>query len=327
MKRDVGPIDLGRVKTYALADRPSKVGTPEFAGVWAPGGTFSAFLERLPRALAASDLRAVIAAIVTAFREQHPVIFGMGAHVIKTGLSPIVVDLMQRGILTGVALNGAGIIHDLEVAMTGRTSEEVGPALDDGSFGMAEETAAAIHGAVAAPASQVEGLGRAVGAHILNSGFPLASNSILAAGARLGIPVTVHVAIGTDIVHMHPGFDAARTGAASYLDFRILAAQVARLEGGVFMNAGSAVILPEVFLKTVSLARNLGHRLDHFTTVNLDFIRHYRPTVNVLQRPTARGGRGIHLVGHHEILLPLIAAGVIEALGETAAFAPARLGS
>lgn len=327
MKADVGPIDLRRVKTYALANRPSKVGTPEFAGVWAPGGAFSAFLERLPRVLAAADLRAVISAIVTAFREQHPVILGMGAHVIKTGLSPIVIDLMQRGIISGVALNGAGIVHDLEVAMTGRTSEEVGPALDDGSFGMAEETAAAIHGAVAAPASLVEGLGRAVGVHILSSGFPFASNSILAAGARLEIPVTVHVAIGTDIVHMHPGFDAARTGAASFLDFRILAAQVSRLEGGVFMNAGSAVILPEVFLKTVGLARNLGHRLDTFTTVNLDFIRHYRPTVNVLQRPTARGGRGISLVGHHEILLPLIAAGVIEALGETAASVPAPLGS
>lgn len=327
MKRDVGPIDLERGKTYALADRHSKVGAEEFAGVWAAGGTFSAFLERLPRVLAASDLKAVIGAVVAAHRGRCPVIFGMGAHVIKTGLSPIVIDLMQRGILSGVAMNGAGIIHDVEMAMTGRTSEAVGPALDDGSFGMAQEPAAVINGAVAAPASQVEGLGRAVGVHILNSGFPFASNSILAAGARLGIPVTVHVAIGTDIVHMHPGFDAARTGAASHLDFRILAAQVARLEGGVFMNAGSAVILPEVFLKTVALARNLGHRLDDITTVNLDFIRHYRPTVNVLQRPTARGGRGINLVGHHEILLPLIAAGVIEALDGAAASAPPRRGA
>jgi len=327
MKSIVGPIDLQGVRTYALADRPSKVGMAEFAGVWAPGGTFGAFLERLPRVLAAADLRAVIAAIMSAYRGRHPVILGMGAHVIKTGLSPIVIDLMQRGIISGVALNGAGIVHDLEVAMTGRTSEAVGPALDDGSFGMAAETAAVIHRAVAAPASQVEGLGRAVGAHILSSGFPCAANSILAAGARLDIPATVHVAIGTDIVHMHPGFDAARTGAASFLDFRILAAQVARLEGGVFMNAGSAVILPEVFLKSVGLARNLGHRLDRFTTVNLDFIRHYRPTVNVLQRPTARGGRGINLVGHHEILLPLIAAGVIEDLAETTAPAPARPGA
>jgi len=315
MKRDVGPIDLGRVKTVPLAERTSQVGTAAFAAGWTPGGTFSAFLERLPKVLAASDLKAVIVAIVGAHRRQRPVIFGMGAHVVKVGLSPIVIDLMQRGVISGVAMNGAGIIHDLEVAMAGRTSEEVGPALDDGTFGMAEETAAVIRQAVATPASQVEGLGRAVGAMILGSGFPFRQNSILAAGARLKIPVTVHVAIGTDILHMHPGFDAARTGAASHLDFRILAAQVAQLEGGVFLNAGSAVILPEVFLKTVSLARNLGHRLEAFTTVNLDFIRHYRPLVNVVQRPTARGGRGINLVGHHEILLPLIAAGVIEALG------------
>ncbi len=315
MKPDVGPIDLSRVKTHPLAGRTRNVDTAEFADVWAAGGTFSAFLERLPKVLAAADLKAVIAAIVTAHRGEHPVIFGMGAHVIKAGLSPLVVDLMQRGVLSGVAMNGAGIIHDLEVAMTGRTSEEVGPGLDDGTFGMAEEPAAVLRQALAAPASQVEGLGRAVGTLILESGFPFTQNSILAAGARLKTAVTVHVAIGTDIIHMHPGFDAARTGAASHLDFRILAAQVARLEGGVYINAGSAVILPEVFLKALSLVRNLGHRPRAFTTVNLDFIRHYRPMVNVLQRPTARGGRGINLVGHHEILLPLIAAGVIEALG------------
>ena len=327
MKPGLGPIDLGGVKTHPLADRPGKVGTEAFAAVWEPGGAFSAFLDRLPKVLAGSDLRAVIAAIAAAHRGQRPVIVGMGAHVVKTGLGPIVIDLMRRGVISGVAMNGAGIVHDLEVAMTGRTSEEVGPALDDGSFGMAEETAAAIHRAVAGPASRSEGLGRAVGALILDSGFPFAPQSILAAGARLKIPVTVHVAIGTDIVHMHPGFDAARTGAASHLDFRILAAQVARLEGGVFMNAGSAVILPEVFLKAVGLARNLGHRLQAFTTVNLDFIRHYRPMVNVLQRPTARGGRGISLVGHHEILLPLIAAGVIEALEPAARPGPARIGT
>lgn len=315
MNRDVGPIDLDRVRTHALGERPSKVGTADFAAEWSPGGSFSVFLERLPKVLAASDLKAVIAAIATACRCRHPVIFGMGAHVIKVGLGPLVVGLMERGVISGVAMNGAGIIHDLEVAMTGRTSEEVGPALDAGTFGMAEETAAVVQRAVATPPSQIAGLGRALGAGILEAGFPFARYSILAAGARLETPVTVHVAIGTDILHMHPGFDAGRTGAASHLDFRILAAQVARLEGGVFVNAGSAVILPEVFLKAVSLVRNLGHRLEAFTTVNLDFIRHYRPLVNVVQRPTARGGRGFNLVGHHEILLPLIAAGVIEALG------------
>ena len=314
MKRDVGPIDLTRVKTYSLADRPRKVTTMAFAGGWTRGASFAAFLERLPDILAAADLKAAVAAIVAAHQKHRPVIFGMGAHVIKVGLGPVVVDLMERGVITGVAMNGAGIIHDAELAMAGRTSEDVGPALDDGSFGMAEETSAVIAGALEAAVPGETGLGRAVGAMLLASGFPFTEQSILAAGARLGVPVTVHVAIGTDIIHMHPEFDAARAGAASHVDFRILAAQVAHLEAGVYINAGSAVILPEVFLKAVSLARNLGHRLDAFTTVNLDFVRHYRPTVNVVQRPTARGGRGISLIGHHEIMLPLIAAGVIEGL-------------
>ena len=312
MKRDVGPIDLKQVKTYSVADRPSKVTVAELAAVWTRGASFAAFMERLPNILAAADLKAVIAAIVTAHRKQRPVIFGMGAHVIKVGLSPVVIDLMERGLISGVAMNGAGIIHDAELAMTGRTSEDVGPALDDGSFGMAEETSAVISNALESADAGGTGLGRAVGNLLLASGFPFMEKSILAAGARLGMPVTVHVAIGTDIIHMHPGFDAARTGAASHVDFRILAAQVAHLEGGVYFNAGSAVILPEVFLKAVSLARNLGHRLDAFTTINLDFVRHYRPSVNVVQRPTTRGGRGFNLVGHHEIMLPLIAAGVIE---------------
>ncbi len=314
MKRDVGPIDLTRVKTYSLADRPRKVTTMAFASGWTRGASFAAFLERLPDILAAADLKAAVAAIVAAHQKHRPVIFGMGAHVIKVGLGPVVVDLMERGVITGVAMNGAGIIHDAELAMAGRTSEDVGPALDDGSFGMAEETSAVIAGALEAAVPGETGLGRAVGAMLLASGFPFTEQSILAAGARLGVPVTVHVAIGTDIIHMHPDFDAARAGAASHVDFRILAAQVAHLEAGVYINAGSAVILPEVFLKAVSLARNLGHRLDAFTTVNLDFMRHYRPSVNVVQRPTARGGRGISLIGHHEIMLPLIAAGVIEGL-------------
>jgi hypothetical protein len=181
---------------------------------------------------------------------------------------------------------------------------------------MAKETSAVISGALESTAAGETRLGRAVGDMLLASGFPFTEKSILAAGARLGLPVTVHVAIGTDIIHMHPGFDAAKTGTASHVDFRILAAQIACLEGGVYLNAGSAVILPEVFLKAVSLARNLGYHLDTFTTVDLDFVRHYRPTVNVVQRPTARGGRGISLVGHHEIMLPLIAAGVIEGIKE-----------
>jgi hypothetical protein len=311
MKPEIEPVDLGRVRTYPLAGRPSMVDTLAFAAPWARGGAFAAFLERLPAVLAAADLKAAIAAVAEAHRNRKPVIFGMGAHVIKVGLSPLVVDLMERGIVTGVAMNGAGIIHDVEVAMVGRTSEEVGAGLSDGSFGMAEETAGFLSRAVAAGG---DGLGHGVGQAILAAGLPFAEKSILAAGRRLGLPVTVHVALGTDIIHMHPGFDPARTGAASHLDFRILAAEVAGLEGGVYINAGSAVILPEVFLKALNLARNLGHRVEGFTAVNLDFIRHYRPMHNVVTRPTARGGRGLSLVGHHEIMIPLIAAGVIEAL-------------
>jgi hypothetical protein len=311
MKPEIEPIDLSRVRTHPLAERPSKIDAADFAAVWTRGGALSAFLERLPPVLAAADLRDAIAAIAAAHRLGRPVVFGMGAHVIKTGLSPIVIDLMARGILTGVAMNGAGIVHDLEVALAGRTSEEVGAGLEDGRFGMAEETGGFLARAVAVGEG---GLGRRVGRAIADAGLPFADRSILAAGRRLGVPVTVHVAVGTDIIHMHPGFDAARTGEASHLDFRILAAQVAKLEGGVYVNAGSAVILPEVFLKALNVARNLGHVVNAFTTVNLDFIRHYRPMTNVVCRPTARGGRGISLVGHHEIMVPLIAAGVIEAL-------------
>ncbi len=310
------PLDLSRVTTEPLARHPRKVGIAAAARPWARGGALADFLNKLPDILAASDLRAVIAAVAGAAAGEKPVIFAMGAHVIKVGLSPVVIDLMERRVVTGVAMNGAGIIHDVEIAMAGSTSEEVGPALDEGRFGMAAETTGFLNQVLAAAADAAAGLGRRVGEAVLAADFPHADLSILAAGARLGIPVTVHVAIGTDILHRPPGFDAAKAGAASHLDFRLLAAQVARLEGGVFINAGSAVILPEVFLKAVGLARNLGFRLDAFTTVNLDFVRHYRPMMNVVSRPTARGGRGINLVGHHEIMLPLIAAGIIEALAE-----------
>jgi hypothetical protein len=214
-----------------------------------------------------------------------------------------------------VAMNGAGIIHDVELAMVGQTSEDVAAALEDGSFGMARETCALLAEALDAGPDNDTGLGAAVGRIILDKRLPLADQSILAAGARLGIPVTVHVAIGTDIIHMHPGFDARQTGAASHRDFRLFASVVSTLEKGVYLNVGSAVILPEIFLKATTLVRNLGHPLKNFTTVNLDFVKHYRPLTNVINRPTAKGGQGINLVGHHEILLPLIAAGVIEEIG------------
>jgi len=309
------PIDLAGVKTYALAERKSKVSAGDFAGIWRKGGSFSDFLANLPDILAGKHLKSVISAMVRAHQQGRTIIFGMGAHVIKVGLNPLVVDLMERGVITGVAMNGAGIIHDLELALVGQTSEEVAEAIDDGSFGMACETSAYVAEALAAADKNQCGLGEAVGRLILEKKMPMADQSILAAGARLGLPVTVHVAIGTDIVHMHPEFDAAKAGAASHRDFRLFASLVASLERGVYLNVGSAVILPEIFLKAATLARNLGYPLSDITTVNIDFIRHYRPLTNVIDRPTAKGGRGINLVGHHEILLPLIAAGVVEQIG------------
>jgi deoxyhypusine synthase len=278
------------------------------------GAPFAGFLADLPRILAASELRAAIDAWSRAWRGGRLVVFGFGAHVIKVGLAPLLVDLLERGAIGALATNGAACVHDLELAMMGRTSEDVAAALDRGTFGMARETAERLNRAIAEGASRGLGMGESVGREILQGrGYPQRKRSVLAAAARLGIPVTVHVAIGGDIHHMHPSADGAALGATSYRDFETLAALVARLERGVFLNVGSAVILPEVFLKALALARNLGHRVERFTTVDLDFERHYRPRVNVVERPTRLGGRGISLVGHHEIMVPLLAAGVIEA--------------
>ena len=310
------PLDLSKIKTYPLSDRGNKVSAADFAKTHKKGATFQDFLNGLPHILAGSELRSVISAMATAARNKKTIILGMGAHVIKVGLNPVVIDLMQRGIITCVAMNGAGIVHDVELAMAGHTSEDVATTIDDGSFGMAEDAAIFLGEALAELRHDTEGLGLALGRAIAQKTLPFGKDSILAAGFRLGIPVTVHVAIGTDIVHMHPQFDAARTGIATHCDFRLFSSVVATIENGVYLNVGSAVILPEIFLKAVTLARNLGHTLDHFTTVNLDFVSHYRPLTNVITRPTARGGRGINLVGSHEIMLPLIAGGVIERLEE-----------
>jgi hypothetical protein len=238
----------------------------------------------------------------------------MGGHVVKTGMNPILIDLMKNNILTLISMNGSGIIHDLETAMVGRTSEDVAKTLGDGSFGMARETSAFLNQAIKNAKQKSTGLGRAVGELILKENLDFKHLSLTATAAGLDMPATVHVALGTDIIHMHPDFDGAACGAASHYDFKLFASRIARLEKGVFINAGSAVILPEVFLKAVTLVRNLGHTLDDFTTVNLDFIRHYRPMTNVVNRPTMFKGKGFSLVGHHEILIPLIAAGVIESL-------------
>jgi len=313
----IPPINVSDLKTYPLKKRRSKVRVSDFARPWRRGGSFNTFFAALPDILAVKTLRAVTQAIVRAHRTNRPVIVGIGAHVIKVGLSPILTDLLERGIVTAVAMNGAGIIHDFELALMGHTSEEVDAEIDEGRFGMAEDTGRMLNEAIVGGAKHGEGLGEAVGHYIHREKgrFPHRATSILAAGARIGVPVTVHVALGTDIIHMHPSADGAAIGATSLLDFRRLAAVVAGMEGGVYLNIGSAVILPEVFLKTVSLGRNLGHPLSNITTVNMDFLSHYRPQTNVVRRPTQKGGRGYSLTGHHEIMLPLLAAAVTEALG------------
>ena len=306
------PIDITHLNTYSLNDRESKVTPADFGKPWERGGSFAQFINSLPNILGAGDLRAVIDALVTAYRTDKTVLFGMGAHVIKVGLNPLVIDLMRRGVISAVAMNGAGIIHDFEIAYAAKTSEDVSATLGSGRFGMARETGQYLSEAVRLAADEQTGLGTAVGRMINRHHFPHREKSILSEADRLGIPVTVHIAMGTDILHMHPDFDPAAAGEASHRDFRQFAAVVANLSEGVYLNVGSAVILPEVFLKALTLARNLGHDVSGFTSVNMDFIRHYRPMTNVVGRPTAGSGRGISLVGQHEILLPLIAAGVIE---------------
>ena len=307
-------LDYSRLKTYSIKKRISKVDCKDFSTPWKKGDRFSDFLNTLPSILAGEDLRYVINAISRAAKNKKQVCFAMGGHVIKTGMSPIIIDLMKKNIFTLISMNGSGIIHDLEIAMIGRTSEDVAQSLDSGSFGMAKETSDFLNQAIKDTKNQSIGLGRAVGNMILKENLEFKDLSLTASGAALDIPVTVHVAIGTDIIHMHPDFDAAACGEASHYDFKWFASNISNLENGVFINAGSAVILPEVFLKAISLVRNLGHTLDSFTTVNLDFIRHYRPMTNVVNRPTLGKGKGISIVGHHEILIPLIAAGVIESL-------------
>ncbi len=282
------------------------------------------FMRGLPDVLAAHDLREVATAIAARHEAGKLVILGMGAHPIKVGLSPIIIDFMRHGIFSAVALNGAAIIHDFELAYQGETSEDVAAALQDGSFGMARETGEFLNQAIAADASS--GLGKAVGRAIAKAQLPHADLSILAAGIRYNVPVTVHVTLGADIIHMHPSADGAAIGEASLSDFRRLTGVITHMRGGVFINLGSAVVIPEVFLKALNLARNLGNRVDELTTVNMDFVRHYRPQVNVVQRPTTGNGRGYQLVGHHEIMFPLLCAAVWDGLGDRSAGNKTRRG-
>jgi hypothetical protein len=306
-------FDLSGVRTYPLSSRRSKARAEDFARPVERGGSFATWLDSLPAMLGAADLRRVVRAIAEAHQRSAGVMWGIGAHVIKTGVSPVLIDLMARGYVSALAMNGAGVIHDFEIALSGATSEDVDEALGPGRFGMAEETGRLLNEIVGSASARGLGFGQAVAAYLAEVSPAHADRSLLVAAHRLQVPVTVHVALGTDIVHMHPDASGAAIGDASLRDFRYFVSSVARLTGGVYLNCGSAVVLPEVFLKAVALARNQGVSLDGLTTVNIDFVRMYRPQTNVVSRPVAgTSGLGINLVGHHEILIPLIAAGVIE---------------
>ncbi len=309
---DFPPLDFSKIRTYPVADRANKVAVEAFGKPHTAGGSFTSFLDSLPDFLAVQDLRLVVNAIATAVKNQRPVLLMMGAHSIKVGLNPIIVDAMRRGFVNAVAFNGAGAIHDFELCYQGETSEDVQRGLNDGSFGMVDETGRMMNAALADGLARGLGAGRALGEMALS--FPNKRLSIMATGAEIGAPVTVHIGIGTDIIHQHPTTNGAHLGEASYRDFQTFASVCAQLEGGVVLNVGSAVIMPEVFLKALTVARNLGHKVEKFTTATLDMTRHYRPSENVQRRPTALGGKGVYIVGHHEINLPLLFAAVAEAV-------------
>ena len=308
------PLDFSRVRTYPVKKRLSKVQFSLLGKKVQKGARLRAFLQGLPDILAAHNFRAIARKIAQAHRTKKTILLGMGAHPVKVGLSPLIIDFMEKGIINAVALNGAAVIHDFELAYMGETSEDVAASLKDGSFGMGEETGAFLNQAINEGCKNQLGIGAAVGKAILQYKLPHRRLSILATGARLGIPVTSHIAIGTDIIHMHPNVDGKALGDGSLRDFRTLTSVVATLGGGIYLNFGSAVVLPEVFLKAVSLARNLSHPVHKLTTVNLDFLAHYRPLTNVVHRPTLESGKGYHLTGHMEIMVPLLFAAVLEEL-------------
>ncbi len=307
-------LNFAKLRTYPIARRYSKVNTRLFAQPCRKGSSFKEFYASLPEILAARDLRAIASAIVQAHRARKTVLFMIGAHVIKCGLNPVLIDLLERGVITALAMNGAGIIHDFELAFAGQTSEEVDTALEDGSFGMAEETHRLLNQAIAEGARRGWGLGESVGRMIVARKLRHRQLSLLATCVHQGVPATVHVAIGTDIIHQHATCDGAVLGEASLRDFRRLAEVVATLRDGVVGNLGSNVILPEVFLKAVSIGRNLGHPVRDFTAFDFDMIRHYRPRENVLRRPTKSGGHAYAITGHHELLIPFLARAIIEQL-------------
>ncbi|MBI4483791.1 MAG: hypothetical protein HY652_13000 [Acidobacteria bacterium] len=302
------PFDFSQIRTYPLKSRRSKVSVKDFARP-APEGAFPGLLDAFPDILAGSDLKAAVEALRSAREKKRAILWGLGGHVVKVGLAPILIHLMRRDYATGFALNGSGIIHDFEIALVGSTSEDVEAELPSGNFGMAEETGTLLNQAINEGAREDLGIGEAVGRALDRTSPPFAGLSLLAQTYKETVPVTVHIALGTDIIHYSPHASGEALGKAGHRDFRLFTALVEGLnEGGVYLNVGSAVILPEVFLKAVTVLRSSGRRLEHFTTVNMDFLRLYRPEQNVVKRPTQGTGRGIHLTGHHEIMLPLLAA-------------------
>ena len=305
------PIDLNDLTFEPLADRASKVHLADLGRPGRPGPTLADWLDGLPDQLAGRSLKRLRDAIVKAHETNRLVVAALGGHVIKTGCGPYLIDWMERGILNGLALNGSAAIHDLELAIAGKTSEDVGPRLMAGTFGFARETSALFAHACKRATEQSIGLGEALGVVVEEHGGPGLDQSVLVAAIRAGVPLTVHVAIGTDIVHMTPDLDGAALGMASLADFRKLCELVSRMAGGAWLNLGSAVVLPEVFLKAVSIVRNLGRSLDGLTTANLDFDQKYRGLLNVLQRP---GAEGVALTGHHELMIPLLHAAVVSAI-------------
>ncbi len=307
-------IDLNKIKTIPLNVRKCKVSISDFAKTAKKGESFKTFYDSLPQILVAENLKALVRDVATAHKKKKMVIIMMGAHVIKCGVSPLIIDLMKRGVVKAVAVNGAGVIHDTEIAMIGRTSEDVGEGILDGSFGMAKETASFINQAINSGFNEGIGIGEAVGANIVKSKLPHRNLSILANAYDLGLSVTAHVAIGTDIIHQHPSASGVAIGEGSLIDFRNFIYSVSQLEGGVLINLGSAVILPEVFLKAITVARNLGNKVDTLTTANFDMISQYRPYQNILSRPTSKGGKGYNIIGHHEIMIPLLYRSIIESI-------------
>ena len=313
----VQPVILGAVRTYPLARRKSKVSVRDFARP-PRSGSITDWFDSLPKILAARELRDLVVAIEGARRQKRAILWGIGGHVIKVGLAPLLVDLMDRGYVSGMAMNGAALLHDFEIAMVGNTSEDVEAGIGEGQFGMAEETGTLMNEMAKLAYRSRSGYGEAAGQYLtggmVKPKYP--ESSVVVAAYKRRIPVTVHLAIGTDIPHMHPAAEGAALGAASHHDFRLFCALVRQMDGGgVYLNWGSAVLLPEVFLKAVSVVRNLGVPLEPITTANFDFIQHYRPVTNVVKRPTAaspagkrKGSRGFAMTGHHELMLPLLAA-------------------